>query len=78
MAKDIKPLTEAQQQYMAHLNGIFLRAKQTMDAFTTYLRTEHEAPAGEWVLRNILVGFERVPKPQEKPTRRTKRRSKKR
>ena len=59
-----KPLTDAQQQHLSRLNTTSLQAKQNMDAFVGYLRAEHDAPAEGWQLRNLQVGFERMP---EKP-----------
>lgn len=68
--QNTKPLTEAQQQHLARLNTAFLQVKQRIDGFVAYLRAEHEAPIGEWEIRNLQVGFERAPEPQGKPARR--------
>jgi len=64
-----KPLTEAQRNHLAALNSAFMQAKQRMDEFVAYLRAEHDAPAGRWLLRNLQVGFERIP---ERPKREEK------
>lgn len=78
MAEDTKPLTEAQQQHLTRLNAVFLQARQRMDEFIAYLRAEHDAPANEWQLQNLQVGFERMRDPQEKsaPRRRGPRKPK--
>jgi len=64
MTENTKPLTDAQRNHLAALNTAFMQAKQNTDAFVIYLRAEHGAPAPEWVLRNLAVGFERRPKPK--------------
>jgi len=58
---DTKPLTEAQRNHLAALNAAFMQGKHRMDEFVVYLRAEHDAPAGEWVLQNLQTGFERIP-----------------
>ncbi len=63
MTEKTKVLTEAQRNHLKILNTALMRAKQHEDQFMAYLRAEHGAPAGEWALRNLQVGFERVPKP---------------
>ncbi len=57
-----RPLTDAQQQHLTRLNSAFQQVKVRLDEFVAYLRAEHETPSGEWVLKNLQVGFERVPK----------------
>ena len=66
MTENTRPLTEAQRNHLAALNAAFMQGKQRMDTFIAYLRAEHDAPAGEWGLRNLQTGFERIP---EKPKR---------
>jgi len=61
---DTKTLTDAQRNHLAALNAAFMQDKQRMDEFVAYLRAEHDAPANGWRLRNLQVGFERIP---EKP-----------
>jgi len=64
MDEKSKPLTAAQRNHLAALNAAFMQDKQRMDEFVAYLRAEHDAPANGWRLRNLQVGFERIP---EKP-----------
>ena len=64
MTENTKPLTEAQRNHLAALNAAFMQAKRNMDTFVAYLQAEHEALAGEWQLRSLQTGFERMP---EKP-----------
>jgi len=61
---NVKPLTEAQRNHLAALNAAFMQTKQRMDEFIAYLRAEHDAPAPEWALRNLRIGFQKV---QEQP-----------
>ena len=69
---DTKPLTEAEQKYLRQLNdeaGNLLRqlqaAQQRLRLCELFLREQHEAPEGEWVLNDIQVGFERA-KPEDR------------
>ena len=66
MTENTKPLTQAQRNHLAALNAAFMQTKQRLDEFIAYLRAEHDAPANEWLLQNLQVGFERIP---EKPKR---------
>jgi len=67
MPETTKSLTEAQRNHLAALNAAFMQAKQRMDEFVAYLRAEHGAPAGEWLLRSLQVGFEKIEKPTVPP-----------
>lgn len=64
MTEDTKPLTEAQRNHLAALNAAAIQTKQRLDEFIAYLRAEHDAPASEWALRNLEVGFEKMERPQ--------------
>lgn len=62
--QNIKPLTEAEQQYFRFLNneaGIAMQqmqlAQQRLVACTAFLRVQHNAPEGEWALNDIQIGF---------------------
>ena len=67
MTENTKPLTQAQRDHLQALNAAFMQAKQQMDTFVAYLRAEHDAPAGEWLLRSLQVGFEKIEKPTVPP-----------
>jgi len=62
---ETKPLTEAQRNHLAAVNAAFMQARQRMDEFVAYLRAEHDAPDGQWVLRNLQTGFEQIDKQEE-------------
>jgi len=70
--ENVKPLTEAQQKHLRAINAAFMQAKQRMDEFIAYLRAEHDAPAGEWGLQNIEVGFERRAEVENAPAEKTR------
>jgi len=66
MDNETRPLTKAEQKYVRQLNeeaGAILRqlqaAQQRLRLCELFLREQHEAPEGEWVLNDIQVGFVR-------------------
>jgi len=59
-----KPLTEAELAYFRTLNDEaqvayqrHLEAQQRLAACLAFLREQHDAPDGEWALKNLNVGF---------------------
>lgn len=65
--QNTKPLTEAELRYLRQLNeeaGALLRqlqaAQQRLRLCELFLREQHDAPEGEWVLNDIQVGFEKA------------------
>ena len=60
MTETTKPLTEAQRNHLAALTSALRQDKQRVEEFFGYLRAEHDAPAGEWTLKSVQIGFERI------------------
>ena len=52
-----KPLTEAQLRHLVALNEATFQAQARLNEFVAYLRDEHDAPASEWRIEDISVGF---------------------
>jgi len=64
MSRETKPLTEAELAYFRALNDEaqvayqrHLEAQQRLVACLAFLREQHDAPEGEWGLKDLSVGF---------------------
>jgi 4-amino-4-deoxy-L-arabinose transferase-like glycosyltransferase len=60
MSEDTRPLTPAQIRHLTRLNEAVLQAQASLQEFIVYLREEHDAPASDWKLEDLRVGFEKV------------------
>jgi len=75
---DNKPLTEAEQEYLVALNTQVQNGQMALQNFLAFLRKQHEAPATEWELGDIRVGFTRAkdaPPRKAAPAKSSRRRS---
>jgi len=60
MSEQVKPFSDAEREYLLALNTQAQQSQAALENFLVFLRKQHEAPAPEWQLRNINVGFERM------------------
>lgn len=60
-----RALTKAQKEHIRQLNLELAEAQANLNRFIAYLREEYETPAGEWLLRDLNVGFEEVVQREE-------------